>query len=251
MKQSEIYVKSTMDGTMQPSLFYRADGAEKRPLLVGLHTWSADRFNQIHNMLPYAEMYHFHLLLPEFRGPNKTTNPICTFACGSDHAKQDIIDAIEYCVAEGCVDTDNIFLLGASGGGHMAMLMAGFRPDYFKAIGAFVGITDLKKWSEENLKYREHIFACCNNDEEEMRKRSPMTYVDTIAKSNIKIFHGKNDPSVPVSHSIRMFHAINEKYPNASVYFDIFDGGHEMDMKVAMNWFMSQYNKEKKEEVTG
>ena len=133
----------------------------------------------------------------------------------------------------------------------MAMLMAGFRPDYFKAIGAFVGITDLKKWSEENLKYREHIFACCNNDEEEMRKRSPMTYVDTIAKSNIKIFHGKYDSSVPVRHSIRMFNTINEKYPNAAVYFDIFDGGHEMDMNVAMNWLMSQYNKVKKEEVTG
>ena len=251
MKQNELYVKSTVDGTLQPSLFYRAEGEEKRPLLVGLHTWSADRFNQVRNMLPYAEKYHFHLLLPEFRGPNKATNPNCTLACGSDEARQDIIDAIDYCVAEGNVDTDNVFLLGASGGGHMAMLMAGFRPEYFRAIGAFVGITDLKKWSEENMEYREDILACCSNDEEEMMKRSPMTYIDNIATSNIKIFHGKYDPRVQVSHSIRIFNAINEKYPRASVYFDIFDGGHEMNMEVAMSWLMSQYVKLEQEEVTG
>lgn len=251
MKQQEIYIKSTIDGTMQPSLFYKAEGEEKRPLLVGLHTWSADRFNQIKTMLPYAEKYNMHLLLPEFRGPNLTTNLNGTFACGSEYAKQDIIDAVEYCIAEGCVDTDNIFLLGASGGGHMALLMAGFRPDYFKAIGAFVGITDLKNWSEENFNYREHVLACCSNDEEEMRRRSPINYIDTIATSNTKIFHGKYDPSVPVSHSIRIFNAINEKYPTAKVYLDIFDGGHEMDMEVAMKWIMSQYNKVEKEEVTG
>lgn len=251
MNQREIYVKSTKDGTMQPSLFYKANGEDKRPLLVGLHTWSADRFNQIRTMLPYAEKYNFHLLLPEFRGSNTVSNPNCTYACGSDYAKQDITDAIEYCIAEYCVDTDNIFLLGASGGGHMAMLMAGFCPTYFKAIGAFVGITDLRTWAEENPKYRGHVFACCNNNEEEMKKRSPMTYIDSIAKSNIKIFHGKYDPNVPVSHSIRMFDAINKKYPRASVYLDIFDGGHEMDMETAMKWLISQYKRVRQDAVTG
>ena len=251
MEQQEIWVKSTLDDTLQPSLYYRAEGEAKRPLLVGLHTWGADRFNQIRNMLPCAEKYNFHLLLPEFRGPNKATNPNCRLACGSNCAKQDILDAIDHCVAEGNVDTDNIFLLGASGGGHMAMLMAGFRPDYFKAIGAFVGITDLKRWSEENLQYRDHILACCGGDEEEMQRRSPMSYLDTIATANIKIFHGKYDRRVPVSHSIRIFNAINEKYPEATVYLDIFDGGHEMKMETAMSWLLSQYKKSEKEEVTG
>ena len=40
MEQKEIFVKSTLDGTMQPSFFYKSDSPEKRPLLVGLHTWS-------------------------------------------------------------------------------------------------------------------------------------------------------------------------------------------------------------------
>ncbi len=72
---------------MQPSLFYKSETCEKRPLLVGLHTWSFNRFNQIDNMLPYAEKYDFNLLLPEFRGSNLNTNPNSTQACGSEFAK--------------------------------------------------------------------------------------------------------------------------------------------------------------------
>lgn len=251
MEKTEIYVKSKEDGTMQPSLFYQAKGKEKRPLLVGLHSWSFDRFNQIEYMLPYAEKYGFHLLLPEFRGANLDTNPYCTYACGSQYAKQDIKDAVEYCIREYNVDADNVFLLGGSGGGHMALLMAGFCPELFRAIGAFVGITDLKQWAGENEKYRSHILACCSESEEEMKKRSPMSYVDAIAKSNTKIFHGKYDQSVPVNHSITLFNEMMRRHPDASVYLDIFDGGHDMDMEKAMYWFMSQYNKAKLETVTG
>ena len=132
MQQEEIYVRSTLDGSLQPSLLFRAEG--KRPVLVGLHSWSYDRYNQVDGMTPWAEKYGFHLLLPQFRGPNLVSNPGREEACGSLLAKQDIIDAIDHLIAEGIADPENIFLLGGSGGGHMALMMAGYRPEYFKAI---------------------------------------------------------------------------------------------------------------------
>ena len=251
MEQTEILVKSTLDGTMQPSLLYKSASKEKRPLLVGLHTWSHDRFNQIGNMLPVAEKYDFNLLLPEFRGSNLDTNPNCQYACGSQYAKQDIKDAIDYLIQGGEVDPDNVFLLGLSGGGHMSLLMAGMIPEYFKAIGAYVPITDLTKWVQESQAYRQHILACCGDDQTEQMKRSPIAYLDTIAKANLKIFHGKRDPVVPVSHSLSLYNAIMEKHPDASVYLDIFDGGHEIDMNAAVYWLMSQYDVVKKTQVTG
>lgn len=250
MEQQEIFIQSTLDGTMQPSLFYKSQSKEKRPLLVGLHTWSFDRFNQIGNMLPLCEKYDFNLLLPEFRGANLSTNPNCEQACGSEFAKQDIKDAIDYLVENDVVDADSIFLLGLSGGGHMALLMAGMCPEYFKAIGAYVPITDLTKWVTENPRYAPHVMACCVS-EEEMQKRSPFTYLDTIAKANLKIFHGKYDRTVPVTHSITLFNAITEKYPDASVYLDIFDGKHEIDMQTAAYWIVSQYDPKEKTLVTG
>ena len=250
MIQQEILVKSSLDGTMQPSLFYKSASKEKRPLLVGLHTWSFDRFNQIENMLPMAERWDFNLLLPEFRGSNLDTNPNYTKACGSDFAKQDIMDTIGYVIENENIDEENIFLLGASGGGHMALLIAGMCPERFKAIGAFVPITDLVAWGQQNEYYRAHVRACCG-DEAEMKKRSPITYLDTIAKANLKIFHGKRDPVVPVSHSLTLFNEILHKHPNARVYLDVFDGGHQMDMEVAEHWILSQYDGAKNVQVTG
>ena len=250
MVQTEILVRSSMDGSMQPSLFYAAKG-DHRPLLVGLHTWSYDRFNQIETMLPYAERYDFNLLLPEFRGNNLMTNPICTQACGSPLAKQDIADAIEHCLNAYDIDGDNIFLLGYSGGGMMAMLMAGYTPSRFKAIGAFVPITDLERWAGQNPDYTPHVMACTGGDPEEMAKRSPITYIDTIAKANIKLFHGKYDPVVPMSHSIDFYASMQLRYPMSRCYLDIFDGEHEMDMDAAFHWFFSQHHGGNRQKVTG
>lgn len=251
MKQQELLIQSTLDGSMQPSLFYKSESAEKRPLLVGLHTWSYDRFNQIKNMLPVAEEHDFNLLLPEFRGKNLAENPHCHEACGSELAKQDIQDAIDYVIAHENVDPENVFLLGLSGGGHMALLMAGKCPEYFKAIGSFVPVTDLREFVKQSKRYRASVFDCCGEDEEELLKRSPVNYIDTIAKANLKIFHGKYDPIVPVSHSITLFNQLMEKYPQSRVFLDIFDGKHQIDMHEATYWILSQYKKTKKVEVTG
>lgn len=249
MKQMEILVTSTQDGTIQPSLFYRARG-ENRPLLVGLHTWSHNRFNQIENMLPWAEKLDFNLLLPEFRGSNLDTNPNCRHACGSAFARQDVKDAIRYVCSNEKVDAQNIFLLGLSGGGHMALMMAAFWPTLFKAVGAAVPITDLQKWTEQNADYRPHVLACCENTEE-MAARSPITYAKDIAKANVKIFHGKFDPVVPVSHSLSLYECVCQMDPKARVFLDIFDGGHEIDMQSAMHWITSQYEGKQVAQVTG
>ena len=250
MEQQELLIPSTVDGSVEPSLFY-ASPNKNRPLLVGLHTWSFDRFNQIKRMLPMAEKYDFNLLLPEFRGANKPKNPRCQQACGSPLAKQDVMDAVDYVLAHFDVDAENIFLLGYSGGGHMALLMAGLYPERFKAIGAGVPITDLRKWADQNQNYRPKVFACCGEEEAELLKRSPVNYLDTIAKANLKIFHGKYDPVVPVSHSLELYGMLMEKYPQSRTFLEIFDGGHQMDMKTAMYWFMSQYKEKEMDEVTG
>lgn len=245
----EISVYSTLDGSLQPSLFYRASKAG-RPLLVGLHTWSHDRFNQIGNMLPWAEKLDFNLLLPEFRGSNLDTNPNCRQACGSEFARQDVKDAIDHVLQHENVDGQNIFLLGLSGGGHMALLTAAFWPKLFKAVGASVPITDLAKWAAENEDYRPHVLACCGS-EQEMAARSPMTYAPALAKANLKIFHGKFDPVVSVHHSVDLYQRIGEIDPKARVFLDTFDGGHEIDMESAMHWLLSQYQGKEAVQVTG
>ncbi len=249
MKKTELYITSAVDNTAQPSIFFESPNPY-RPLLVGLHTWSFGRENQIKNLLPIAEKYDFNLLLPEFRGPNLPTNPDCKNACGSHLAKSDIKDAIDYVGEIYKIDKNNIFLLGLSGGGHMAILMAGFCPEYFRAIGAFVPITNLVSWAEYSSSYRNYILACCGS-EEEMENRSPISYLDTVARSNLKIFHGKYDKVVPFTQSTSFYNELITRYPDAKVYLDIFDGGHQIDLTLATHWILSQYSGTSSVEVTG
>ena len=251
MIQEEIYITSSYDQTSQPSLFYRAEGEEPRPLLVGLHTWSHNRTNMISYLLKFAEEQNFNFLLPEFRGPNLTSNPQGTLACASLAAKQDVKDAIDYIKAHENIDTNNVFLVGLSGGGHMAMMMAGFCPEYFRAIAAFAPISDLARWKNEAPTYAPHVEYCCGNNEEELLNRSPIKYIDAIANANVKIFHGKIDEIVPFEQSLDFFSEMQKRHPKARLYLDIFNGGHQFELGLCRHWILSQYRPPQNSNITG
>jgi len=265
---TELKIKSTLDETMQPNLFWEADTSNgPKPLIVGLHTWSANRFNQVKAMLPWAMELGWHLVLPEFRGHNEPRNPKPMEACGSHLAKQDIIDAVDYIKANYKVDTDNIFIVGGSGGGHMALLMAGYAPELWRAVASFCPITDVEAWYHEKhnnpygAKYAKDIVACCGGEPgpdtyAEYKYRSPLTYAAEIARSNTSIWTGVFDPSVPSHHGYDMFNAIYPKYNDARVFLHMFDGRHDMSLKWAEEWFISQFKhpepeKNESNELTG
>ena len=116
-------------------------------------------------------------------------------------------------------------------------------------------ITDIGKWYDENPDYREAISACCKVDTEdgvkkEYQYRSPITYVDDIAKSTLKIFSGKWDPIVPCSQGLVLYNEIFKQHPRADVYFDMFDGGHEMRLEDAERWLLSKMDNSNKQYET-
>ena len=240
----EISVKSTADGTFQPSLFFHPDPARAMPLVVGLHTWSYDRFNQEKNYLPLCEKYGFALLLPEFRGPNLVGNPRRAEACGSALARQDVIDAVEFVCENFAIDRDNVFLLGCSGGGHMALLAAETAPSLFRAVEVWCAVSDLVKWHEFQPQcqsdYSPHIEACLGGTPaerpDEYIKRSPARHVELLKELPVSIHHGRHDPVVPFAHSVELAKKL-EATGNTGVYLDIFDGGHEQLPHHSFEWF--------------
>ena len=249
MKERELLIPSSIDQSPEPSLFFEAEGVG-RPLLVGLHTWSFDRFNQRERLLPLAERLGCHLLLPEFRGPNLDSNPRVAEACGSRLAVTDVLDAVRYVLCHTSADPNAVLLVGGSGGGHMALLLAGLAPERFAAIAAVVPISDLTLWKDQNPSYTRHILAATGADEQEMRSRSPISYLDGMARANLKIFHGKRDPSVPVTQSISLYNRLMERYPDARVYLDVFDGGHEMCIEEVELFFRKQLKGVKSETLS-
>lgn len=239
----EILVPSTIDGSNESCLCHLPPGDAPVPLLVGLHTWSADRFNQIEAMLPRCRQRCWALILPEFRGPNLTTNPRARQAGGSDLAQQDILDALDHLLEQGRIDRRRVFLLGGSGGGHMALLMAARAPDRFTAISAWVPITDLTAWHAENPNYTPHVEAVCGGPpgasdavDAEYRERSPLTHLETMRRARLAVHHGRYDRSVPYTHTWRLAQAL-EAVGAPRFYLDLFDGGHEIRYDAAFAWF--------------
>lgn len=250
---SELTVISSIDGAREKVLFHFPGTKGKVPLLVGLHTWSYDRFNQLEHMLPYCRERGWALLLPEFRGPNLTTNPRVRQACASTLAMQDILDAVGKVVSDYSIDTRNIFLLGGSGGGHMALLTAAGAPQMWKGVSAWVPITDLSAWHGENPEYAPHVAACCggapNTDAEvdrEYRTRSPLSFVKELATVNLSLHHGRHDPVVSYDHSWKLAQELEQRDAER-FFFEIFSGGHEIRYDTAFRWFDSLLRDEMEE----
>lgn len=230
------------------------------PLVVGLHTWSHDRFNQLDNYLPLCKERGWALLLPEFRGPNLRGNPNRDLACGSAAARQDIVDAVNFVAEHEAVDPRKLFLLGASGGGHMALLTAAFTPGLWRAVEAWCPITDLREWHAfygPGNRYAAELEYCLGGEpgcspevEAEYRSRSPVNFLKELAKVNLSVHHGRHDKIVPYRITYR-FAALLEEVGPERFYFDFFDGRHEADNLRSFAWFEKQLSHVRRASVTG
>ena len=239
----EITIASGVDGSDEPCLLHLPDGTGPFPLVVGLHTWSHDRFNQVDEMLPFCVERGWALLLPEFRGPNLATNPHARQACGSEVAQQDVLDAVNAVLTRYPLDATNVFLLGGSGGGHMALLLAAKLPARWKGVSAWVPITDLAAWHHENPDYADNLAACCGGIpgdspevDHEYRERSPLSHVEALAHATLSLHHGRFDPVVSYRQSWRLALEL-ERLAAPKFFYEIFDGGHEVRYDPAFAWF--------------
>lgn len=228
----EILIHSSVDGTSQPCLFFHPGGTAPVPLVVGFHTWSYDRFNQVETYLPLCRQYGWALLLPEFRGPNLQSNPCHALACGSPTAVQDVLDAIHQIIQE--IDPQNIFLIGCSGGGHMALLTAASAPELFRAVEVWCPVSDLYRWhgflTETKQHYVRDLEACLGGSPAKKTSvyaaRSPICQLEKLKALPLSIHHGKHDTIVPYQHSANLVEAL-EKLEHPTLYTDFFDGEHE------------------------
>ncbi len=157
---------------------------------------------------------------PNFRGPNRRPE-----ATGSEMVVQDIVDAVRFASQHANVDPTRVYLVGTSGGGYTALLMAGCRPELWAGVSAWVPIVDLERWYHENKaagdKHWREIAESCGGlpgasgkVDRQYELRSPITWLEGARGVNVDINAGIRDGhegSVPVSHALRAFDEIAPK----------------------------------------
>ena len=212
MLQAITFVSSA-DQTPQSAMFYAPAVTSPAPLVVALHTWAGDYRQTFHDRIAQACIAKgWAYIHPDFRGPNNRPE-----AAGSDLAVSDIVDAVAYAKTNALIDAKSIFLVGSSGGGMAALLMAGRHPEIWAGVSAWVPISDLRAWHEQG-RYRATLELSCSGApgtsaavDEEYRKRSPLTYLAQAKNVPLHINAGirdGHDGSVPVSHSLLAFNLL-------------------------------------------
>jgi dienelactone hydrolase len=228
----DITYTSSGDGTAQPALFWTPQATTgRRPLLVGVHTWSSDyRQKTSVPYLDWCRQQGWIFIHPHFRGPNRTPA-----ALGSDLAVADIASAVAYAKTHAPVDEDRVYLIGASGGGHMSLLMAGRHPELWAGVSAWVPIGDVAAWHREctaNPKFKNYarqIESALGGPPTDPKRladaqhRSPDTWLARAKGVPLDINAGVHDGrtgSVPFRHSLLAFNqvaAAGDRFPPAEI----------------------------------
>jgi pimeloyl-ACP methyl ester carboxylesterase len=215
-----VTIPSADGAPAQGALFWKAPGDAPAPLLVGLHTWSSS-FKQAGSSVPYfnwCRQEGWHFIHPDFGGPNWTPQ-----AMGSDQAVAQVVEAVRWASQNTKVDPDRVYLIGVSGGGHMALQMAGRHPEIWAGVSAWCGISDIAQWHADCTaeprfaKYAANIESALGGppDEsarkEDAARRSPVTWLSRARDLPLDIQAGLHDGrtgSVPFLHSLRAFNAV-------------------------------------------
>ena len=207
-----VGVESSVDGHVQLAYAYQSPSEVPMPLIVSLHAWSSDysRYDVLSEM---ALRRGFNYIHPNFRGVNN--KPV---SCASPEAIADIDDAITYCLSNWDVNADEIYVVGASGGGHAVCSLYFKTKHAIRAFYAWVPITDLETWyyqsKHRKLNYWADIEQICGGsfDAEVARARSPIYMeIKGAPSAELHLFAGIEDGytgSVPISHSIRLFNRL-------------------------------------------
>jgi predicted esterase len=212
----EVTIRSSVDGKRQRALWYDSGSKSGRPLLVVLHSWSADYEQNL--SIPFARLAienDWVFIHPDFRGPNLRPE-----ATASDLAAQDVADAVAFARSRAAIDAQRIYAVGYSGGAMTALVMAGRRPDLWAGVVAWGTVYDVADWYHhrhgENQHYKRQIAASCggvpkpnSKAEAECRDRSPAAHLKrATGQVPILIAHGLADKTVPPSHALRAFDAL-------------------------------------------
>ncbi|HEX5630452.1 MAG TPA: prolyl oligopeptidase family serine peptidase, partial [Acidimicrobiia bacterium] len=123
-------------------------------------------------------------------------------AMGSDLAVQDVVDAIDFAIGQGGVDANRVYAVGLSGGGMMALLLAGRHPDRLAAVAAWSPVYDLVAFYQQSRSsttdYRWQIRRVCGGSpttpgpaQDECLHRSPITYLDVAREQGVPVYLGQ------------------------------------------------------------
>ncbi len=132
----------------------------------------------------------------------------------------DLIDGVDWAVAQGVADPDRVGIYGGSYGGYAALVGVTFTPDVFAAAVSYVGPSSLVTLTRSFPAYWRPLLASTwfryvgdpdhPDDLADMERRSPLGRVDRIT-TPLLVIQGANDPRVTKQESDQIVAALRAR----------------------------------------
>ena len=224
--------------TLPPHADTNGDGKADRPvpmvLLVHGGPWARDAYGYS-SYDQWLANRGYAVLSVNFRGSTGFGKDFTNAGDGEWAGKMhdDLIDAVQWAVAEGVTTPDKVAIMGGSYGGYATLAGLTFTPDAFACGVDIVGPSNLETllatvppyWAS----FYEQLARRMGDPRTEegrawLRERSPLTHADRISKP-LLIGQGANDPRVKQAESDQIVEAMQAK--NIPVTYVLFpDEGH-------------------------
>ena len=152
----------------------------------------------------------YAVFYPNYRGSTGRGVAYAKSSQGDPAGKEfdDLIDAIDYLIAQGVSDKSKIGVTGGSYGGYATAWCSTRYSDRFAAGVMFVGISDkVSKVGTTDIPDEEYLVHARKRPWDAFdffAERSPIRYVEQ-AKTPLLIMHGKEDPRVHPTQSMELF----------------------------------------------
>ncbi|MHA6630311.1 S9 family peptidase [Pseudonocardia sichuanensis] len=164
----------------------------------------------------------YAVLQVNFRGSTGYGKAFTRAAIGefAGRMHDDLIDALDWAIDQGCTDPDRVAIYGSSYGGYAALVGAAFTPDRFAAAISYTGMSDLVDLVESVVPFArrsvENSYLRYIGDPDDpaqradMLARSPISRVDDIT-APVLLIHGANDVRVTPRNSERVVEALRAR----------------------------------------
>ncbi|NOZ05896.1 MAG: alpha/beta fold hydrolase [Chloroflexi bacterium] len=233
------YDNSTQQAFVQLPIGY--DPLVATPMLVVLHGWNGSSYEGVDVYATAANERGWILLAPDMRGLHQPSLAV----------QHDVIDATAYVQSHYSVDPERIYITGFSMGGMMAAVTAAKYPDHFAALFEEKGPTNLAAWYNESLVTnpgRSEILKREIGHEPaaapfEYQRRSAESMAQNLRHVPVSIAHGTEDESVPYSHALTLYNALNV-WQADHVELHPYTGTHSTPLPFGREWvldFLSPY----------
>lgn len=239
--KQEVITYKARDGQydIQGMLIYPVDYKEgtRYPLITVVHGGPESHFSngwltaysmpgQMAAAKGYAVFY------PNYRGSTGRGNEFTYSSQGDMAGKEfdDIVDGVDYLIAQGLADSKRIGVTGGSYGGYASAWMSTYYSNRFAAAVMFVGISNnVSKWGTGDIPeelYLVHSRKRIWDNWQGNLERSPIYYVDR-SQTPILIMHGAEDPRVHPAQSMELYRHLKVRKPEVPVRLIYYPGeGH-------------------------